>query len=58
METKIVGNDLVITVPLTPREKSPLSNSGKTRMAYSSGGFIGVPGTDIKVSVNVTYPKD
>ena len=57
MEITQNGDKLVITVILTPQDKAALSSSGKTRIAFSSGGFTGVSGRDIKVNLTVTYPK-
>mgnify|MGYP001589212463 CR=1 FL=1 len=57
MDCKIVkdkdGNEnLVITVPLATRPW-PLSSTGKTHLAYSSGGALAVQANGYPVRVNL-----
>lgn len=54
MEMKIENNVLTITVPLT--QGTP-SKTGKTLVVASSNGFMEVPDTNIRVSLNVIKPK-
>lgn len=53
------GNELLITVPLSDaaRDAAELPKSGKTRLLATTGGFVAVDGTDVKVSLNVIIPK-
>ncbi len=51
MKTEVKGANLVITVPLTPANKAPLSASGKNKVLFSSGGFQEVNGHRINVTV-------
>ncbi len=39
MKAVVKNGELVITIPLTPVDKAPLSSSGKNKVLYSSGGF-------------------
>ena len=51
MEVEVKGNQLVITVPLTPEKEAPYSYSGKNKVLYSSGGFTPVNGHRINLTV-------
>lgn len=56
MKTTLKGNKLVIEVELTPKEQRKLSSTGKSRIAFSSGGFASI-GKDLKVNLTVISPK-
>ena len=62
MKAEVKGKNLVITIPL--EDDPPLSSSGKTRVAASSGGFKDLEakhpktGKPLKGSYNITIPKD
>ena len=49
---------LIIRIPMNPNaiQASGPSKSGKTRVLATTGGFVGVDGTDAKISLNVTLP--
>lgn len=51
----VVGNNLVITVPMDGT-KTP-SKSGKSDIVATSGGNVSVPGTNLKIGLNVYQPK-
>jgi NAD(P)H-flavin reductase len=50
MEIKKEGNNLTITCPLG---SGVPSSTGKTLILATTNGFQPVPGTDLKVSLNV-----
>jgi len=54
----IEGNTLVMRLPLAP--EPPASKSGKSRIAFSTGGFQAIPviyqGATVKVGINVMLP--
>ena len=55
MKAKIENGVLTLTAPIAA--KPPLSKSGKTRIAFSTGGFIAVDSDDGKqynISINLT----
>lgn len=55
MKAKIENGVLTLTAPIAA--KPPLSKSGKTRIAFSTGGFIEVLADDGKqynISINLT----
>lgn len=54
MEMKVEGNTLTITCPLG---SGVSSKSGKTLVVASSKGFVAVPESDLKVSINVIKPR-
>jgi len=54
IDFKVTGNKLVITAIL---EKGTLSSSGKSLVVASTGGFVPVDGTDLKVNLNVIRPN-
>jgi hypothetical protein len=56
MKTTLKGRKLVIEVTLTEEEARKLSSTGKTRIAYSSGGFIAI-GDNLKANLTVISPK-
>lgn len=49
---------LIIRVPLDPKRRLPLSSTGKSHIAASTGGFSRVPGADLKVNLTVTSPNE
>ena len=56
MDIQVKGNKLVIEVELTPEDQAPRSSTGKSKIAASSKGYVGVPGNDkLRVSLNVIY---
>ncbi len=55
MEAKVEGNVLTLKVPLSAGV--PSRSSGKTLVVASSNGFMEVPGTDLKLSLNVIKPR-
>ena len=52
---QVNGNKLVIEIDMTAPRK--LSESGKSKILAGSGGFYAIPGTDLKVNLNVIGPK-
>jgi len=54
LETKLEGNVLTIKVPVGAGVPS---SSGKSLVVASSNGFVAVPGTDLKLSLNVIKPR-
>ena len=54
MEIKLEGNKLIITCTLGAGEPS---SSGKSLVVASTNGFVGVAGSEIKVSLNVIKPR-
>jgi hypothetical protein len=56
MKTSLKGNKLVIEVTLTKEEERRLSSTGKSRIAFSSGGFTAI-GKDLKINLTVISPK-
>lgn len=34
-----------------------VSKSGKSKIVYTTGGFVPVEGTDLRVSINIIKPK-
>lgn len=53
-EFKVTGDKLIITATL---EKGTLSGSGKNLVVATSGGFVPVKGSNLKVNFNVIKPK-
>jgi len=56
MKVEIKGQELVITVPINPQP--PLSSTGKSRILFSSQGFVKpagllVDGKQVSVGLNV-----
>ena len=51
---KIEGNQLTITATIS---SGVPSSSGKTLVVCSSNGFIPIPGSDLKLSINVIKPR-
>lgn len=54
MDIKIVGNTLTITAVIG---SGIPSSSGKTLVVATTNGFVSVPDSDIKVSLNVIKPR-
>lgn len=54
MEFKLVGNKLTITCTV---DGATISKSGKSMLVATTNGFTQVPGTDLKVSINVIKPR-
>ena len=50
MEAKIEGDMLTIKIRLT---EGTISSSGKSLVVATSGGFIPIPGSELKISFNV-----
>ena len=50
MEMTLKDNILTVKMELTPAERS---HSGKSMLVFTSGGFKEVPGTGLKISINV-----
>jgi hypothetical protein len=55
VEFQLEGNDLVIRIDLT--QKLGTSSSGKSQLIGTTSGNVTVPGTDIKVGLNVYRPQ-
>lgn len=54
MDIKLVGDKLTITATIS---SGVASSSGKTLVVATTNGFVGVNGSDIKVSLNVIKPR-
>ena len=54
MEIKLTGNTLTITATIS---SGVPSKSGKSNIVATTNGFVGVDGSDIKVSLNVIKPR-
>ena len=54
MDIKVEGNILTITATIS---SGVPSSSGKSLVVATTNGFVGVDGTDIKVSLNVIRPR-
>ncbi len=54
MEIKVEGNKLTIVCTIGA---GVLSSSGKTLVVCSTGGFVNIPNTDLKLSLNVTKSR-
>lgn len=51
METKLSGNKLTVTVELTPEKDAPRSSTGKSKVLYTSKGFVEVEGVRVSLTV-------
>jgi len=51
MEVTVKGNQMVVTIPLTPEKDAPYSSSGKNKVLFSSGGFQQVGTHRLNVTV-------
>lgn len=56
IKAHIKGNRLFLELEINDTEDAPLSKSGKTRIAASTQGFVEIPGTKCKMSMNITRP--
>ena len=54
MDIKVEGNTLTITCPLGGGVPS---SSGKSLVVCSSNGFIPVPESDLRLSINIIKPR-
>lgn len=54
MDIKLEGDKLTITTTITAGTPS---SSGKTLVVASTNGFVIVPNSDIRVSLNVIKPR-
>lgn len=54
MEAKLEGNELTIKVTVS---SGVPSSTGKTLVVATTNGFTDVPGTDLKMSLNVIKPR-
>lgn len=54
MEIKLIGDKLTITTTIS---SGVPSSSGKSLVVATTNGFVGVDGSDIKVSLNVIKPR-
>lgn len=50
MKATLKDNILTLELPL---EKGTRSHSGKSLIVYSTKGFTDVPGTDLRISINI-----
>jgi hypothetical protein len=60
MVSEIKGDKLILTIDIgqASREAAKLSKSGRTKLIATTGGFMACGDDDIKVSLNVTIPKE
>ena len=54
MEIKLTGDKLIITATIG---SGTSSKSGKTMVVATTNGFVDVPDSDIRVSLNVIKPR-
>ena len=54
MDIKVEGSTLLIKATISDGVPS---SSGKTLVVATTNGFVSVPGTDLKLSLNVIKPK-
>ena len=47
------GNKLILTIDLEPEASAPRSSTGKSKVLFSTHGFVAVEGGEVKLSVNV-----
>lgn len=50
---KVTNGKVVIEIPYNPKSTYPMSNTGKSHMVYSTGGFQAVGDTGLKISLNL-----
>lgn len=55
MKTTRTGNKLMLEIDLTPEESAPFSKSGKSKIAWTTGGFKYE--SNLGISVNVIYKE-
>ena len=53
MKTELKGNKLTLDIDLTPQDLAQLSKSGKSKIAFTTGGFK-YEG-NLGISINVIY---
>ena len=54
IKIEVVDGKIIITIDSTA--DYGLSSSGKSRTVASTGGFIPVPGTNVKLNINAIKP--
>ena len=54
MEAKVEKNKLILTIPLENEEKAPISRTGRSRIVYTTRGFIPL-NEKLAVNINVIY---
>lgn len=54
MDIKLEGKKLTIQTEVT---EGTVSSSGKSMVVATTNGFVGVPDSDLKVSINVIKPR-
>ena len=54
IDIKVENGKLVITAPIST---GVLSKSGKTKVVVSTGGFVDVPNSEIRVNLTAIKPK-
>lgn len=54
IDIKVENNKLMITAPISSGVRS---KSGKTIVVVSTGGFVDVPDSDIRVNLTAIKPK-
>ena len=54
MELKLVGDKLTFTCMVS---SGVLNSSGKILVVATTNGFVSVPGSDLKLSLNVIKPR-
>jgi len=54
MDIKVIGDKLTITATIS---SGVPSSTGKSLVVATTNGFVGVDGSDIKVSLNVIKPR-
>lgn len=54
MEVKVAGDKMTIVLDLG---KGTRSKSGRSLVAATTNGFVDVPGTEYKLSLNVIKPR-
>lgn len=47
---------IIVTMAYDPAKTYPASKTGKNAMVASTSGFIAVPGTDVRLSLNAIAP--
>ena len=54
IDIKVENSKLVIVAPIS---NGVLSKSGKSRVVVSTGGFVDVPNSEIRVNLTAIKPK-
>ena len=55
MDVKIEGDVLKLELPLD--KEGQLSGSGKSKVHFTTHGFANVPGSDMRMSINIISKK-